>query len=74
MRADTTVSSKYIDLSWEQCLLEARQRILNERMANRKPGEIAPELPTEEEAMDLAREIQLEQPSDYVQIRILTKS
>ena len=48
---------EHLEKAWHRCLCEAKQRLLNERLAARKEGDLYPELPTDEDAREIAQEL-----------------
>jgi hypothetical protein len=48
---------EHLEKTWDRCLCEAKRRILDERLAAMKEGDLYPELPTDEEARQIADEL-----------------
>lgn len=48
---------EHLEKSWDRCLCEAKREILDQRLAHWNGVGLYPELPSEEEALELAREL-----------------
>lgn len=47
----------HLEKTWDRCLCEAKRAVLDERLASASIGDPFPELPTDFEALELAREL-----------------
>lgn len=48
---------EHFEKSWDRCLCEAKRAILDQRLALWNGNGLFPELPTDEEAQELARQL-----------------
>jgi hypothetical protein len=59
---------EHLEKTWDRCLCEAKQRLLEERLAARQEGDPYPELPTNEEAFEIARQLFYESQASAARI------